>query len=105
MLYIWDFVLVPDDGTRVALHPNWSDTKVECKWDNLGKEDTELPRTGLGGTSGRKTLRYFRQEHADRWLRFDNQKKVAQAKAKAKHAVAAKAKAKPAVAAASCSYY
>ncbi len=52
---VWNFVLVRDDGTMVALHPNFSNTKVSCQFGGP-ISDHELPRTGRGGTSGRVVL-------------------------------------------------
>ena len=60
MLLIWDFVLVRDDGSEVSLHPNYSDTKIQCYSIGADVADHELPASGLGGTSGRGTFRYFK---------------------------------------------
>ncbi len=54
-LKVWNFVLVRDDGNMVALHPNFSNTKVSCQFGGP-ISDHELPRTGRGGTSGRVVL-------------------------------------------------
>jgi len=70
---VWNFVLERDDGTMVALHPNFSDTKVSCQFGGW-RSDHELPRTGRGGTSGRGTYKHFRNKHEDATLRFDAQK-------------------------------
>ena len=84
MWFVWDFVLVRDDGSRVALHPNWSNTSVECKFAQQLRSDTSVPRTGLGGTSGRGTFRIFSQKQVDCKMRFD----AGKAKAKVATAVA-----------------
>jgi hypothetical protein len=72
-LKVWNFVLVRDDGTMVALHPNFSNTKVSCQFGGW-RSDHELPRSGRGGTSGRGTYRYFINKHEDVTLRFDARK-------------------------------
>ena len=43
--WIWDFVMERDDGTYVALHPNYKNTTVECR-SHLPTPDDELPNTG-----------------------------------------------------------
>ena len=70
MLRVWDFVLQRTDRVLVCLHPNWSSTGVECRIGGL-YADHELPRTGLGGTSGPGTFRSFVNRHNTRTLRFD----------------------------------
>ena len=77
MLFVWDFVLGRDDGTCVALHPNYSNTKLSCKLTpRPAVADTSLPRTGLGGTSGPRTFRRFAGKQVDVTLRFDASKPV-----------------------------
>ena len=72
MKFIWDFVLIRDDGSRVSLHPNWSNTWVECKHPREPQlRDLTIPRNGLGGSNGRFTIRHFTQKHIDEYLRFD----------------------------------
>ena len=73
MLKVWNFVLERDDGTTVSLHPNWSDTRVQCSYGVLDK-DHELPRSGKGGTSGAGTYQYFKNKHTHAILRFDAKK-------------------------------
>ncbi len=75
--FIWDFVLIRDDNTYTALHPNFANTKVECKVHI--RPDGELPATGLGGTSGRGTFQHFLKKDVDCVLRFDAGKKVTRA--------------------------
>ena len=70
LLKVWNFVLERDDGTRVSLHPNWSNTKVQCSYGLTGT-DHELPRSGKGGTSGPGTYKYFKDKHTHATLRFD----------------------------------
>jgi hypothetical protein len=72
---IWDFILVRDDGSKIALHPNYSNTKIECL-NVLGPNysDHEIPRTGLGGTSGPGTFKHFKEKHVNMTLRFDGSK-------------------------------
>ena len=80
--HIWDFVLTRDDESFVALHPQYSKTKVECK-EHWPKFDGELPKTGLGGTgldgrdSNRGTYQHFIRKDVDRIVRFDAKKNVA----------------------------
>ena len=72
-LRIWHFVFYREDGTTVALHPQWSSTKVEFF---IGEQDTdwELPRSGPGGTSGPGTFRYFKDKNVSAHLKFDAKK-------------------------------
>ena len=68
--YTWDFVVWRADGSYIAMHPNYSSTKIDCKthwpvWDG------ELPRTGKGGTSGRGTFQYFIKKQVDFVACFD----------------------------------
>jgi hypothetical protein len=74
MLKIWDFVLVCKDGTLVCLHPNFSNTKIDC-YTGVAEEDDELPRSGRGGTSGPGTYKYFKNKTIACTLRFDANKK------------------------------
>ena len=69
-LNVWDFALTRDDGSYLSLHPNYSNTKVQCKvrWPKL---DEERPKTGPGGTSGRGTYQYFIKKEVDSALKFD----------------------------------
>ena len=73
MYYIWDFVLLRDDGTYVALHPNYSHAKIECKvhWPTF---DGELPRTGKGGANGPGAFKHFIKKNVDTYVRFDANK-------------------------------
>ena len=66
----WDFVLECEDKTNVALHLNFSHTKVDCKY-SLPVPDDELPMTGAGGTSGPGTFKHFIKKHVDCNLKFD----------------------------------
>ena len=75
MYKTWDFILERDDGSKIALHPNYSSTEFECL-HVLGPSysDHEIPRTGLGGTSGPRTFKYFVGKHVKTTLRFDGGK-------------------------------
>ena len=48
MKLIWDFILSRNDGTCVALHPEWKNIKFWYK-EGIPVEDLEIPSTGLGG--------------------------------------------------------
>ena len=74
MLMIWDFIVVRDDGSAIRLHPNWSNTKVESFDAPPGLEDFEVPASGLGGTSGPGTFKYFKSKNTTRIVRFDASK-------------------------------
>ena len=69
MLMIWDFVLVRDDGSQIFLHPNYTTTKFSG-FVGPSLTDCEIPRTGLGGTSGRGTYKYFKDKLHEFTLRF-----------------------------------
>jgi hypothetical protein len=73
MLHTWDFILTRDDGSVVALHPSYSNTKLTCKC-GVPNLDLELPNSGLGGTSGPGTFKYFKDKQVERTLRFDARK-------------------------------
>ena len=81
MLYAWDFVVFRENNTVVSLHPNWSNTKIQCK-EGVRVHDTEFPRTGKGGTSGRGTFQYFIHKQCDKVLRFDARKQPDKGKGK-----------------------
>ena len=70
MLHIWDFVVVCDDGTEIFLHPDYTTTKVPGHV-HAPEEDTEVPRSGPGGTSGPGTFKYFKTKKIEFTLRFD----------------------------------
>ena len=78
MLCIWDFVLVCEDGSQVGLHPNYSNTKFGA-YKGPAPQDHELPRDGLGGSSGPHTFQYFAKKHIQKTLRFDPRKRPAAA--------------------------
>ena len=73
--FVWDFMLTREDDSYVILHPNYSNRKVECKL-HTSMFDGEVPRTGLGGTSGPGTFQRFIKKNVDRILRFDAKKKI-----------------------------
>ena len=68
-LMVWDFVPTRDDGSCVSLHPNYSNAKVDCKYGERGT-DHEVPRTGLGGSSGPGTFKRFAWKGTDAVLKF-----------------------------------
>ena len=78
MLYEWFFILTRDDGSFVALRPNYSDTKIPCHWTAVAElqDPGEVPKTGLGGSSGRGTYTHFKEKNVKKTLRFDAQLKV-----------------------------
>ena len=71
MLYVWDFALRRDDGTELFLHPNWNDTNIACYSANAYDLDIELPNSGMGGTSGAGTFKYFKDKKTERTMKFD----------------------------------
>ena len=81
MWFVWDFVLVRDDGSRVALHPNYSNTFVDCRFAQQCRGDIGVPRDGLGGSNGPGTFRKFSQKQVDCKLRFDASKRQPQSRA------------------------
>ena len=74
---IWDFLVWRDDGSCIALHPNYTNTKVSCTI-GIPFKDHAIPRNGKGGSNGPNTFRGFKAKQCDRILRFDATKKVAQ---------------------------
>ena len=85
MLFVWDFMLETTSGVKIGLHPNFSNTKIECY---IGETVVDLeiphgPRGGLGGTSGPGTFRYFIGKQIQHTLRFQAAKGNAKAKTKA----------------------
>ena len=53
--------MVRDDGSEVALQPNYNNTEIECYVPD-GQRDHKIPRIGLGGTSGPGTFKYFKNK-------------------------------------------
>ena len=88
MLMIWDFVVVRDDGTQVFLHPEYSTTKFQC-FTGPPMQDHEIPKTGLGGTSGRGTYKYFKGKLNEVTLRFGQGKDTSSASSSADPATTA----------------
>ena len=74
MMKEWDFVLVRDDGSCLSLHPNYSNTKMTCKYGFAEEPDLEVPTTGLGGTDGPGTFKRITNKGVNASLRFDAQK-------------------------------
>ena len=73
MLKVWDFFLDREDGTCLTLHPNWSNTRVECKF-RPPVMDHRIPRTGRGGSDGPGSYQRYVNRQVDAKLRFDAQK-------------------------------
>ena len=92
MLLTWDFILERDDGTCMALHPEWSRTKIWTR-EGIPVEDLEVPATGLGGSNGPGTYKTFKNKHLEQTMTFDATKAAAQGNTNANPK--AKAKAKP----------
>ena len=94
---LWHFVLTRDDFTKIAIHPNFRDTKVGSYEDldrtALVRVDNEMPRKGIAASNGPGTFAYFKDKPYDKSLRLDTTGKTAP-KAKAKAKTKAKAKAK-----------
>ena len=92
---LWHFVLTRDDFTKIAIHPNFRDTKVGSYEDldrtALVRVDNEMPRKGIAESNGPRTFTYFKDKPYDKTLRLDTNGKTAP-KAKAKTKAKAKAK-------------
>jgi hypothetical protein len=76
----WDFVLIRDDGSTASLHPNYSSTKIAYKEGSTSAvaespHEMEIPQSGVGGTSGPGTYKYFKLKGVDKHLRFDGEKR------------------------------
>jgi hypothetical protein len=69
MMKIWDFVVVCEDGTEVWLHPNYSNRRVEA-YKHTPPQDHEIPASGLGGTSGPGTFKYFKNKRVECTVKF-----------------------------------
>ena len=69
MMKIWDFVVVCEDGTEVWLHPNYSSRRVEA-YKHTPPQDHEIPASGLGGTSGPGTFKYFKNKRVECTVKF-----------------------------------
>ena len=65
----WDFLLTRDDGSVVLLHPNLTVNTISCKF-SVPPSDHEIPRSGLGGTSGRGTFKYFANKYVEKQLKW-----------------------------------
>ena len=91
MVKIWDFVLHRDDGGIIVMHPNYKNTKI---WGRVSmpEMDHEVPRTGLGGTSGKGTYKRFINKQLEHTLQFDATKGVARVNTNAKPKARAKAR-------------
>jgi hypothetical protein len=85
MLLIWEFVLIRDDGSLITIIPHWSDTKIDAQHQR-STPDLEVPKSGMGGTSGPGTHKYFKNKRAVVTLRFDPNKVSPRAKATPKKA-------------------
>ena len=67
---MFDFAIWRSDGSLVTLHPDFTKTKVRLK-KGYPKPDNELPDSGIGGTSGKKTFQRLLMKGVDRLLKFD----------------------------------
>ena len=67
----WHFVFTRSDGTTCSVRPTYA--KPTIQFTNAPFEDTteEVPRTGLGGTSGPGTFRRFMTRNQTKSLKFD----------------------------------
>jgi hypothetical protein len=66
----WDFVFTRDDGTEMFLHPNHSNTSIEVHAKTIHVPDLEIPASGVGGTSGPGTFRYFKAKNTTGTMKF-----------------------------------
>ena len=73
MLMVWDFFLDREDGSCLTLHPNWSNTWVECKF-SPPVMDHRIPVTGKGGSDGKGSYKGYVNRQLDASLRFDAQR-------------------------------
>ncbi len=69
----FDFVIWRSDGSCLTLHPDYKTTKNLCTI-GIPPPDYEVPKTGIGGSSGKTSFRHFVMKGVDRILRFDAQK-------------------------------
>jgi len=67
----WHFVVTRDDGSEMSVIPAYSSTKIEGKDRTAVADPDEIPRSGLGGTSGPGTFKNFKQKGKILNLRFD----------------------------------
>ena len=80
MMSNWYVVVFRDNGTVTSLHPNYRGGKFGCKAGqahHLGPgpaSSQEIPRSGLGGSSGPGTYKHFKFKHSDVELKFDPRK-------------------------------
>jgi len=72
---VWNFYLERDDGSFCSLHPGYSNNKVAYKEGQDDGGPVALPRTGLGGSNGRGTYKFYKMQGVDKMLRFDGTKK------------------------------
>jgi hypothetical protein len=68
-LKVWDFVLFRNDGSCIALHPEYRSKKIACT-RGMPVTDLEIPKHGRGGSDGEGTFKYFKNRQADTQLRF-----------------------------------
>jgi hypothetical protein len=73
-LPIWDFVIFREDGTGVRLHPNWSNTKIECIAVQGHEVPQQPPGAGLGGSEGPGTFARYKAAGVTKTIRFDSRK-------------------------------
>jgi hypothetical protein len=65
--------LTRSDGQLIALHPSYSNNKVECKYGLPGTDD-QVPAAGPGGSDGQGTYKHFKSKYVDTILKFDGEK-------------------------------
>ena len=68
-LKVWDFVLFRNDGSCIALHPEYRSKTFACT-RGMPVTDLEIPKHGRGGSDGAGTFKYFKNRQADKQLRF-----------------------------------
>ena len=74
-LPVWDFLIVRDDGSRIRLHPNYKNTKVDVIESEGHSPALELPRRGVGASDGPGTFAYYKQVGVLKTLQFDPNKR------------------------------
>ena len=70
-LRVWDFVIVRDDDSCIRLHPQWSTTAVDVAAGVGHEEEIVTPSTGLGGSEGPGTYKYYKEVGVEKKLKFD----------------------------------
>ena len=68
---VWDFVFYLDDGTKKRLHPEWKGNKVKCFF-GTDLPDAVLPKSGAGGSDGKRSFQRQLNLGLDTVMRFHN---------------------------------